>query len=99
MSIATDNVTGSTEYTSQDPNLRPSPSPTPFDNYTSVNLTGTEDMTSGLFHLNGLNSPSFSGSSDFGIYPVDGNRVLAIEVDDGATGILMLENTSQLQSH
>jgi hypothetical protein len=98
LSIATDNVTGSTEYTSQDPNLRPSPSPTPFDTYTNVSLTGTEDMTSGLFHLNGLNSLSFTGPSGFGIYPVDGNRVLAIEVDDGATGILMLESTSQLQS-
>jgi hypothetical protein len=98
LSIATDNVTGSTEYTSQDPNLRPSPTATPFDNYTSVSLTGTENMTNGLFHLNGLNSLSFSGSSSFGIYPVDENRVLAIEVDDGATGILMLESTSQLQS-
>jgi hypothetical protein len=99
VSIATDNVTGSTEYTSQDPNLRPSPSLTPFDNYTNASLTGTEDMTNGLFHLNGLNSLGFSGSSGFGIYPVDGNRLLAIEVDDGATGILMLENTTQLESH
>jgi hypothetical protein len=99
VTIATDNITGSTEYTSQDLNLRPSPALTPFDNYANVSLTGTEDMTNGLFHLNGLNSLSFSGSSGFGIYPIDGNRVLAIEVDDGATGILMLENTSQLQSH
>jgi hypothetical protein len=98
VAIATDNVTGSTEYTSQDVNLRPSPAPTPFDNYANVGLTGTEDMTNGLFHLNGLNSLGFSGTSGFGIYPVDENRVLAIEVDDGATGILMLESTSQLQS-
>jgi hypothetical protein len=98
VTIATGNITGSTEYTSQDLNLRPSPALTPFDNYANVNLTGTEDMTTGLFHLNGLNSLSFSGTSGFGIYPVDGNRVLAIEVDDGATGILMLESTSQLQS-
>jgi hypothetical protein len=95
VTVAMDNVTGATEYTSQDPNLRPSPAPTPFDNYSNVGLTGVEDMTNGLFHLNGLNSLSFSGSSGFGIYPVDGNRVLAIEVDDGATGILMLENISQ----
>jgi hypothetical protein len=99
VTIATDNTTGSTEYTSQDLNLRPSPALTPFDNYANVSLTGTEDMTNGLFHLNGLNSLSFNGPSSFGIYPVDGDRVLAIEVDDGATGILMLENTSQLQSH
>jgi hypothetical protein len=99
VTVTTDNVSGTTEYTSQDSNLRPSPSLTPFDNYANVNLTGTEDMTNGLFHLNGLNSLSFSGTSGFGIYPVDENRVLAIEVDDGATGILMLENTSQLQSH
>jgi hypothetical protein len=98
VTIATDNITGSTEYTSQDLNLRPSPALTPFDNYANVSLTGTEDMTNGLFHLNGLNSLGFSGTSGFGIYPVDANRVLAIEVDDGATGILMLESTSQLQS-
>jgi hypothetical protein len=98
VTIATDNITGSTEYTSQDLNLRPSPAPTPFDNYANVSLTSTEDMTNGLFHLNGLNSLGFSGTSGFGIYPVDKNRVLAIEVDDGATGILMLESTSQLQS-
>ena len=95
VTIAADNVTGTTEYTSQDLNLRPPPSLTPFDNYSNVSLTGVEDMTTGLFHLDGLNSLSFSGSSGFGIYPVDGNRVLAIEVDDGATGILMLENISQ----
>ena len=99
VTITSDNMAGTTEYTSQDLNLRPSPAPTPFDNYSSVSLTGVEDMTNGLFHLNGLNSLSFSGSSGFGIYPVDGNRVLAIEVDDGATGVLMLENTSELQSH
>jgi hypothetical protein len=98
VTIATDNMAGSTEYTSQDLNLRPSPALTPFDNYANVSLTGTEDMTNGLFHLNGLNSLSFSGTSGFGIYPVDANRVLAIEVDEGATGILMLESTSQLQS-
>ncbi|MGA9585546.1 MAG: hypothetical protein WBQ95_09475 [Terracidiphilus sp.] len=99
VTIATDNVTGTTEYTSQDQNLRPPPSLTPFDNYTNVSLTGAEDMTTGLFHLNGLNSLSFSGSSGFGIYPVDANRVLAIETDGGANGILVLESTSQLQSH
>jgi hypothetical protein len=99
VTISADNVTGSTEYTSQDAALRPPTELTPFDNYTNVGLTGVEDMTTGLFHLNGLNSGSFNASSGFGIYPVDANRVIAIETDGDANGILMLENRSQLQSH
>lgn len=83
----------------QDQILLLPPTPTPFDNYSNVSLTGAEDMTTGLFHLTGLSSLGFSGSSGFGIYPVDGNRLPAIETDGGANGILMLESTSQLQSH
>ena len=36
VTVTTDIVSGTTEYTSQDSNLRPSPSLTPFDNYANV---------------------------------------------------------------
>jgi hypothetical protein len=97
VTISSDTFNGFTDYTSQDPNLQQN-GPTPFDNYSNVPLTGTENNSTGLMTLSGLNSLDFSYSGGFGYYPIDANRVLAIDLDKQSTGFLMLESTSQLQS-
>jgi hypothetical protein len=48
--------------------------------------------------LSGLNSLNFNYSGGFGYYPIDANRVLAIDLDQNSTGFLILESMSQLQS-
>jgi hypothetical protein len=48
--------------------------------------------------LSGLNSNDFGYSAGFGYYPIDANRVLAIDLDQNSTGYLIPESTSQLQS-
>jgi hypothetical protein len=69
-----------------------------FDNYPNVPLNGMENNSTGLITLSGLNSLDFSYSGGFGYYPIDANRVLAIDLDKNSTGFLILESTSQLQS-
>jgi hypothetical protein len=97
VTITSDTFNGFTDYTSQDPNLQPN-GPTPFDNYPNVPLNGLEDNSTGLITLSGLTSLDFSYSGGFGYYPIDANRVLAIDLDQNSTGFLILENTSQVQS-
>jgi hypothetical protein len=95
VNISSDNFNGFTDYTSQDQNLQTPPQLTPFDTYANTSLTGAEDTVNGNFNLDGLNSLGYSSS--FGYYPIDGNRVLAIELDDNGLGVLMLESTTQAQ--
>ena len=97
VTITSDTFNGFTDYTSQDPNLQPN-GPTPFDNYPNVPLNGLENNSTGLMTLSGLTSLDFSYSAGFGYYPIDANRVLAIDLDQNSTGFLILENTSQVQS-
>ena len=97
VTITSDTFNGFTDYTSQDPNLQPN-GPTPFDNYPNVPLNGTENNSTGLITLSGLTSLDFSYSAGFGYYPIDANRVLAIDLDQNSTGFLILESTSQVQS-
>jgi hypothetical protein len=97
VTITSDNFNGFTDYTSQDPNLQKN-GPTPFDVYPNVPLNGTENNSTGLITLSGLNSIDFSYSGGFGYYPIDVNRVVAIDLDVNSTGSLILESTSQLQS-
>jgi hypothetical protein len=97
VTITSDTFNGFTDYTSQDPNLQPN-GPTPFDNYPNVPLNGLENNSTGLLTLSGLNSLDFSYSGGFGYYPLDANRVLAIDLDQNSTGFLILESTSQVQS-
>jgi hypothetical protein len=97
VTITSDTFNGFTDYTSQDPNLQKN-APTPFDNYPSVPLNGLENNSTGVMTLSGLNSLDFSYSGGFGYYPIDANRVLAIDLDKNSTGFLILESTSQLQS-
>lgn len=93
VNISSDNVSGFTDYTSQDQNLL-SFAPTPFDTYSNAGVSGTEN-SSGVFQLTGLNSLSFSMSSNYAYYPIDGKRVMAIELDGNAMSLLMFENTQQ----
>jgi hypothetical protein len=95
VNISSDNFNGFTDYTSQDQNLQTPPQLTPFDTYANTSLTGAEDTVNGNFNLDGLNSLGYSSS--FGYYPIDGNRVLAIELDGNGLGVLMLESTTQAQ--
>ncbi|MEI9977668.1 MAG: hypothetical protein WDN23_01480 [Edaphobacter sp.] len=97
VTITSDTFNGFTDYTSQDPNLQPN-GPTPFDNYQNTPLNGTENNSTGLITLSGLTSLNFGYSAGFGYYPIDANRVLAIDLDQNSTGFLILESTSQLQS-
>ena len=97
VTITSDTFNGFTDYTSQDPTLQQT-APTPFDNYPNVPLNGTENSSTGLITLSGLTSLNFSYSAGFGYYPIDANRVLAIDLDQNSTGFLILENSSQLQS-
>jgi hypothetical protein len=97
VTISADGFDGYTDYTSQDQALR-YPLPTPFDNYAGTPLTGLENTSNGLLNLTGLNSLGFSQPGGFGYYPIDSNRVLAIEVDHNGIGFLMLEGTSPGQS-
>ena len=48
-----------------------------------VALTGTTNTSQGLFALAGLNANSFTTTNQFGYFPIDNSRVLAIEVDSG----------------
>ena len=97
VTITSDTFNGFTDYTSQDPNLQQN-GPTPFDNYPNVPLNGLENNSTGLITLSGLTSLDFSYSAGFGYYPIDANRVLAIDLDQNSTGFLILENSSQVQA-
>ena len=78
---------GFSDYTLQNPDGSFSPT-------AEVALSGTADTSRGLFLLNGLNASGFQGESAYGYYPIDANRVIAVQVDGlktGQQGVLMLE--------
>jgi hypothetical protein len=60
-----------------------------------VPLAGSENSSSGLLSLTGLNAQNPEGStpSAFGYYPIDNRRVIAIELDSQQMGLMMLEET------
>lgn len=87
--IGSDLISGFTDYTQQNGNNSFTPT-------ANVALSGNENNAQGLFILNGLNagSGSFQLEGDYGYYPIDNNRVIAIQVDGiqtGQQGVLMLE--------
>jgi hypothetical protein len=87
MSIATESVSGFSDFTLQ--NAYGSFVPTP-----NVALSGTENSATGVLVLNGLNAASFQSASTYGYYPIDAQRLIAIEVDahkTGQQGLLLLE--------
>ena len=87
--ISSDVFNGSTDYTAQQDYV-----PAPFVTFANTPLTGLEDTSRGLLNLTGLNALSFTQPSAFGYYPIDNNRVLAVEVDGNGLGLLMLENAT-----
>jgi len=95
VTISSDSLNGYTNYTSQDPNLQNPPLLTPFDTYSDTPLNGLEETSEGKFSLSGLNSTAFGVSSGFGFYPIDSNRVLAIQEDSNGIGLLILEGITQ----
>jgi hypothetical protein len=87
MSIATDSVSGFSDFTLQNPSGD-------FATTANVALTGTENSAVGLLVLYGLNAASFQSESNYGYYPIDAHRVIAIQVDGHSTGqqgVMLLE--------
>jgi hypothetical protein len=85
--IGSGQLLGFTDYTQQNGDG----SFTPTGN---VALSGSEDSVVGTFTLYGLNAGSFQAKSGYGYYPIDSNRVIAVQIDGVATGqqgVLMLE--------
>jgi hypothetical protein len=62
----------------------------------SVTLTGSTTTSQGLFNILGLNAvlPPPNGPGEFGYFPIDGTRVLAIEVDDNQIGEFIIEGVT-----
>jgi hypothetical protein len=85
VTVASDAFSGYTDYSVQ--NAANSASVvTP-----GVALSGSEDNSTGLLTLTGLNAQSAQAQSGFGYYPIDDRRVIAIEVDDQQMGLMTLE--------
>ena len=57
----------------------------------NVSLTGTENSTTGILALAGLNAASSTTLNNFAYIPIDTSRVLAIETDGTQLGLLQLE--------
>lgn len=83
LTLAIGSFTGWTDY-----NNDGSPQPT-------VALSGSFNASNGTLRFTGLNAPDFTVSTGWGYYPIDANRLLAIEVDGQALGLLTLEAVSQ----
>lgn len=63
---------------------------------TSVILSGTTNTSEGLFSITGLNAISPTPATpEFGYFPIDNARVLAIEVDNNQLGLFLIESISQ----
>jgi hypothetical protein len=91
VTISSGNISGFTDYSVQNAQNTAS-IPTP-----AVPLGGTEDTTHGTFNVSGLNVASQSMNDSFGYYPIDDQRVLAIEVDGQQLGMLVMEEVQQAQ--
>ena len=93
VTIASASFTGFTDYSVQDANNATS------GVTSNAPLTGSEDSSTGLLQLQGLiavpgqNAPDPQANAGFGYYPIDGTRVIAIEVDAQQMGLMMLEGT------
>jgi hypothetical protein len=80
VTVASDAFSGYTDYSIQ--NAANSASVvTP-----GVVLSGSEDSSTGLLTLTGLNAQSAQEPSGFGYYPIDDRRVIAIELDGQQNG-------------
>jgi hypothetical protein len=77
------NITGTVDYSSQ--------IAAPLS---AVTVGGSEDSSNGVLHLSGLNAQTPQAQSGFGYYPIDTQRVLAVEVDGKQLGLLLLEQAT-----
>jgi hypothetical protein len=77
------NITGTVDYSSQ--------IAAPLS---AVTVSGSEDSSNGVLHLSGLNALNPQTQNGFGYYPIDAQRVLAIEVDGKQLGLLLLEQAA-----
>ena len=62
--------------------------------YPGASLSGTTTTSQGLFHITGLDLTNRAADA-YGYYPIDGSRVIAIEVDQNQLGTLLLEGIGQ----
>jgi hypothetical protein len=83
VTVKSDALTGSTDYNAQG-----------YTATSAVSLTGTETNSTGLLSLTGLNGTGFTTANSYGYFPIDGTRVLAIEVDGNMLGLLQFEGVS-----
>lgn len=83
LTLTAGSFSGATDY-----NDSGSPQPT-------VALSGSLNTAKGTLQFTGLNAPDYSVSTGWGYYPIDANRLIAIEVDGQALGLLTLEGVSQ----
>jgi hypothetical protein len=89
VTIASDTFTGYTDYSLQNANNSASAVTA------GITLTGSENSSTGLLSLQGLYAGDLPGppqtNSGFGYYPIDGERVIAIELDSNQMGLMVLE--------
>jgi hypothetical protein len=83
VTVASDALTGSTDYNAQG-----------YTATSAVSLTGTETSSTGLLSLTGLNGTNFTTANSYSYFPIDSTRVLAIEIDGQMLGLLQLEGVS-----
>jgi hypothetical protein len=83
VTVASDALTGSTDYNAQG-----------YTATSAVSLTGTETSSTGLLSLTGLNATNFTTANSYSYFPIDSRRVLAIEIDGQMLGLLQLEGVS-----
>jgi hypothetical protein len=90
VTVASDAFSGYTDMSVQNSNNSAS-AVTP-----GLTLTGSELNSSGQLNLNGLSATlNPQTQSSFGYFPIDGQRVLALELDGQQTGLMMLEQVQQ----
>jgi hypothetical protein len=84
VTVTSDNLTGTADYNAQ--GLTPTP---------AVAVKATENSTPNTNSLSlvGLDSSSFTSARLYTYFPIDSNRVFAIETDGAQLGILRLEST------
>jgi hypothetical protein len=80
VTVASDAFNGFTDYNAQ--------GLTPVANQA---LTGTETNSTAMLSLVGLDATALTASRSYSYFPIDSNRVLAIEIDGQQLGILTLE--------